>query len=284
MMAAAAQAKQREEDEQMQMDRALRHQQEIRLQQEALLRQEEERRILEMRQQKELQERLYEQQQYQRLLQYQQQQQQQHQQQRTPPPRMLPVSQSPRFLEHQRQQAAVLLQQERQQQLLLQERDRQQQLVADRRQRQIRELLEQQELERRMAQANLEDKQHWQQQEAQAFVNEQNMRSFNTPSPARHLQQQLQQGRIPPGAFDGLTQQQAIVLQQRLLAEMAQGDHGHGGLGPTQEHLRAEAMRKIVETERQEERRRRKAQKIAHMVGFPTTGSNTTIDVAIGSI
>ncbi|KAF6752981.1 topoisomerase II [Ephemerocybe angulata] len=276
-MLMALQAKQREEEEQVQMERLqiLRHQQELRHRQE-LQRQEEERRLLEMRQlqQKEIQERLYEQQQYQRLLQY--QQQQQPQQQRTPPPRMLPVSQSPRFLEHQRQQAAILLQQERQQQLLLQERDRQQQLLQERRQRQIQELLEQQEMERRMAQASLEDKHHWQQNEIRGFASEHQHRSFNTPSPARHLQQQLHQGRISQGAIPheniSLNQQQSLQLQQRLLADMTQNEFSrdlHGRNGPQiPQDLSAEAMRKIVEAEHQEERRRRKAHKIAHMARY----------------
>lgn len=67
-------------------------------------------------------------------------------------------------------------------------------------------------------------------------------------------------------------QTQDVLLQQRILAELA----AHGELPPDlrtmsladQEALRAEAMRKILEAERMEERRRRKAAKIAHMVSF----------------
>ncbi|KAJ2927810.1 hypothetical protein H1R20_g9280, partial [Candolleomyces eurysporus] len=273
LMAAVLQAKRREEEERaLQMERLL-------LQQQELQRQEEEqRRYLELRQQKEHQDRLYEQQQYQRLAaqfqqQQQQQQQQQYQQQRTPPPRMLPSSQSPRFLEHQRHQTAVLLQQERQQQLLLQERERQQQQLQERRQRQIQELLEQQEMERRMAQAALEDKRLWQQQEGHAYLHEHQQRGFNSPSPARHLQQQLQLGRLPPGSNSHEISPQTIQMQQRLLNEMAQSEFARdvqgmqipGGQGISQEQLRAEAMKRIVEHERMEEKRRRKAQKIAHM-------------------
>ncbi|KAJ3550388.1 hypothetical protein NMY22_g530 [Coprinellus aureogranulatus] len=265
LLMAAAQAKQREREAeeqhrlQQQQLLLLRHQQELQ-------RQEEERQLIELQQlqQQKEQERLYEQQQYQRLLQFQQQQQQQ--QQRTPPPRMLPVSQSPRFLEHQRQQAALLLQQERQRQLLLQEQERQQQL-QERRERQIRQLLEQEELQRRMAQASLEERLHWQEQEAQALAAEHQHRSFNTPSPARHLQQ----GRVLPGSLGHETpgaSQQSIQMQQRLLAELA-----HGRQSASQEQLRAEAMRRIMETEREEEKRRRKAHKIASMVSASYLGS-----------
>ncbi|KAL5492252.1 PAT1 [Sanghuangporus weigelae] len=71
-----------------------------------------------------------------------------------------------------------------------------------------------------------------------------------------------------------------LQLQQRLLAQLAQqefsqnlsgvnGENGQDGgtsVSETQrEQLRQEAMRKIMEAERQEGKRRRKAQKIAHM-------------------
>ncbi|KAG2355143.1 topoisomerase II-associated protein PAT1 [Suillus spraguei] len=59
-----------------------------------------------------------------------------------------------------------------------------------------------------------------------------------------------------------------IQLQQRLLSEMAQVEFMRDMQGISQaeqEALRVEAMRKIMETERMEERRRRKAAKIAHM-------------------
>lgn len=59
-------------------------------------------------------------------------------------------------------------------------------------------------------------------------------------------------------------------MQQRLLAELvAQGElpaNLHGIAKADQEALMVEAMRKIVEAERMEEKRRRKAAKIAHMV------------------
>ena len=58
-------------------------------------------------------------------------------------------------------------------------------------------------------------------------------------------------------------------MQQRLLAEMAQAEFMRDLQGVSaveQEALRMEAMRKIMETERMEEKRRRRAAKIAHMV------------------
>ena len=76
-----------------------------------------------------------------------------------------------------------------------------------------------------------------------------------------------------------------VQMQQRLLAQLAQqefsqtmaGANGVNGQDVAssvamtevqREQLRLEAMRKIMEAERQEARRRRKAQKIAHMVGL----------------
>jgi DNA topoisomerase 2-associated protein PAT1 len=57
--------------------------------------------------------------------------------------------------------------------------------------------------------------------------------------------------------------------QQRLLNEMVQAElmrELQGGPPVDQEALRSEAMRKILEAERAEDKRRRKAAKIAHMV------------------
>ena len=62
---------------------------------------------------------------------------------------------------------------------------------------------------------------------------------------------------------------QNIQLQQRLLSELAQAEFMQSMQGATQEEhiaLQQEAMRRIVETEKMEEKRRRKAAKIAHMV------------------
>ena len=71
-----------------------------------------------------------------------------------------------------------------------------------------------------------------------------------------------------------------MQMQQRMLAQLAQQEfsqsmnviNGSNGQdlpnSKNQEALRAEAVRKIMEAERQEGKRRRKAQKIAHMVNF----------------
>lgn len=85
---------------------------------------------------------------------------------------------------------------------------------------------------------------------------------------------------IPPGSVSQADIAQ-VQMQQRLLAQMAQQEFSHalGGFGPlngqggtvggkNQEALKAEAMRKIMEAEKQEGKRRRKAAKIAHMVCY----------------
>jgi DNA topoisomerase 2-associated protein PAT1 len=62
---------------------------------------------------------------------------------------------------------------------------------------------------------------------------------------------------------------QSIQMQQRLLSEMAQAEFVRdlqGASAVEQEALRMEAMRKIMEAERMEEKRRRRAAKIAYMV------------------
>lgn len=62
---------------------------------------------------------------------------------------------------------------------------------------------------------------------------------------------------------------QALQMQQRYLAQMAQAEFAQNMSGinsESQELLRAEAMKKIMEHERLEEKRREKAAKIAHMV------------------
>lgn len=196
----------------------------------------------------------------QQLIQLQQQEQQRLQlqrlmqqqlQQRTPPPRMLPVSQSPRFFEHQRQ----LLQLQQQQQ---------------------QEQLQMEELQRQLA-SNLS---------LQQGVNNDPRRRLAGPTDyeiqaAQLLQQQQQQQRRQRSQspalnqFNGAPQDlapQNIQLQQRLLSEMAQAEFMREIQSATpkqleqQEALRMEAMRKILEAEKMEEKRRRKAAKIAHMV------------------
>ena len=73
---------------------------------------------------------------------------------------------------------------------------------------------------------------------------------------------------------------QDIQLQQRLLAEMAQAEFMNHMQAPSpipqqrddreREALNQEAMRKIMEAEIMDQKRRKKAAKIAHMVGCLT--------------
>ena len=218
--------------------------------------------------------RLMEQEQQERhhLQQLQQQQlrpgQHQHQLQPTPPPRMvhhphtqLPRTQSPRFHhqhQHQHQQQILLLQQE-------QERQQQERL------KELQERLRTEEIERQLR--------------AQQISQIQRQPSVQARRQASYADlQMLQQRRTHSPAYLGVdsgesplvNQQnaqllpQSIQLQQRLLSEMAQAEFMRDMQGISQieqETLRAEAMRKIMETERMEEKRRRKALKIAHMVG-----------------
>ncbi|KII87204.1 hypothetical protein PLICRDRAFT_176983 [Plicaturopsis crispa FD-325 SS-3] len=180
---------------------------------------------------------------------YRLQQAQQHQHQRTPPPRMLPHTQSPRF--HQQHQQILLLQQ-------------QQELQEQQRLKQLQEQLRHEELERQLrAQqvAQLQQSHHPRQPSGPTIADIQ---------AAQILQQQRRQS---PAFGDAPLQgtpylPQNIQLQQRLLSEMAQAEFIREMQGATQQEqeiLRMEAMRKIMEAERMEEKRRRKANKIAHM-------------------
>ncbi|KAK0467322.1 topoisomerase II-associated protein PAT1 [Desarmillaria tabescens] len=92
-----------------------------------------------------------------------------------------------------------------------------------------------------------------------------------SPQP-QHQHQRRQRSRSPSGPIqlqDNLSYHpQNIQFQQRLLSEMAQAEflRDMQGSNPAeQEALRMEAMRKIVEAEKLEEKRRRRAAKIAHM-------------------
>ncbi|KAI0320872.1 topoisomerase II-associated protein PAT1 [Amylostereum chailletii] len=238
----------------------------------------------------------------QQLLQEQQQQQQQHfwQQQRSAPPRMHPQSQSPRF--HQQQQQQQLLQQQqlfqqqqlreqaleqelRQQalerQLLLEQRQREQLLQEQRYQRQLEVQLQEQaqmeELERGLRAQRISEMQ--QQQLQNRYLHQ---RQTSSPALADiHAAQQLDARRQrSPALLDphlhsqspnGQVHPQNIQRQQRLLSEFAQAAQAEfmqnmqSSTIEEQEILRAEAMRRIMETERMEEKRRRKAAKIAHM-------------------
>ncbi|KAF5383709.1 hypothetical protein D9615_003665 [Tricholomella constricta] len=262
MRAAAQQSRQRQQQEQQQQlfqqqqeEEALRL---LQLQRERERQQQQER---EFERQQILQ---YQEQQAQLQLQRALQQQQQHQHQRTPPPRMLPgVSQSPRFLEHQRQILLLQQQQEQPQQQRLQE---------------LQEQLRFEEMERRMI-ARMQQQSHSpnhfahrrqpsgptaaEVQAAQLLQQHQQQRS-QSPNVNNHLTVPLQESMayLP----------QNIQLQQRLLSELAQVEFIREMQGATtlaeQEALRNEAMRKIVEAEKMEEKRRKKAAKIAHMARY----------------
>lgn len=169
------------------------------------------------------------------------QQQQYQQQTRTPPPRML-ASPSPRFLEHQRQMQIIQYQQERQQALRVQE---------------LQEQVRMENLERQMR--------------AQQIGGHQRQLSNHTMAELQAAQAQLDRrqrsqspaARLPLG--EGL---HYVPQQPRTLADITQSDmlRDLGGTPAEQETLRMEAMRKIVEAEKLEEKRRRRAAKIAHMV------------------
>ena len=226
------------------------------LQQRKLLEEEQHMRLLqEQERQKRLCQEQQQQQQLQRLL--------QHQQERTPPPRMMPVSQSPRFLEHPRQILMLQHQQEQQQQ-----------------QQRLQELQDQlrfEELERRMiAQMTLQQTQNGNQNNLHRQSSNLSLAEIQAAQ-VFHQQQRRQRSRSPAignhqisASLQESAQHHAnkIQLQQRLLSEMAQAEFSRDFQSVSQadqEALRAEAMRKIVEAEKMEEKRRKKAAKIAHM-------------------
>ena len=112
--------------------------------------------------------------------------------------------------------------------------------------------------------AHLFQQQQQQQQQQLLLQQQQQYRRQRSRSPAVSASQ------FTAPLQEGLSYHpQNIQLQQRLLADLAQVDFSrelHGASPAEQEALRMEAMRKIVETEKMEEKRRRKAAKIAHMV------------------
>jgi DNA topoisomerase 2-associated protein PAT1 len=234
----------------------------VQLQQE-LQREEELRRQEESRRQEEFRVKELERQDFQRLQQEhlladrmrarleQEQQLRLQQQARISTPRVVPhLAPSPRFnQQHQHQQQILLLQQE-------QERQQQERL------KELQERLRMEELERQLRAQQLSQ---LQQQQPNVLARRQSPYADTqrrTHSPAIDSQYALfnqQNTQYMP---------QSIQLQQRLLSEMAQVEFMRDMQGISQaeqEALRVEAMRKIMETERMEERRRRKAAKIAHM-------------------
>jgi DNA topoisomerase 2-associated protein PAT1 len=71
---------------------------------------------------------------------------------------------------------------------------------------------------------------------------------------------------------------EGIQLQQGLLSDMVQMEFMREMQGTSsqagQESLRMEAMKKILEAEKMEEKRRRKAMKIAHMVNTQSSSNS----------
>jgi len=212
--------------------------------------------------------------------QHQLQQLQQLQQRNTPPPRMHPHSQSPRF--HQQQQQVLLQQQQQLQQQQLQQLREQQQLQELQELQDYREQLQMEELERRLRAQQLHQAQQ-QQQQARAALHQRQVSAGATLGEIQAVEQLLRrrQQQQSPAAFinDQLEvpfQQsmqylpQDVQVQQRLLAEAAQLELLQQLKGSPnqidQETLRAEAMRKIMEAERMEDKRRRRQAKVAHMV------------------
>ncbi|KAF8631878.1 hypothetical protein AX15_002145 [Amanita polypyramis BW_CC] len=225
---------------------------------------EEERQRIMQEQELELQRQLlYQQEQHQLQMQRLLQQQREHQYQRTPPPRMLPASQSPRFLEHHRQ---LLLQQQQEQQ------SHQQRLQG------MQGQLRLEEMERQLlARAALQQQRR--QSPNAAVVHHRQPSTLSSGDSYNHQQRQQSQSPINGNHRYSSTPQESLVLpnpqniqlQQRLLSEMAQAEFirniqgGSAHAAVEQEALRMEAMRKIFEAEMMEEKRRRKAAKIAHM-------------------
>ncbi|KZT65665.1 hypothetical protein DAEQUDRAFT_731228 [Daedalea quercina L-15889] len=212
----------------------------------------------------------------------------------SPPPRMHPHSQSPRFHQQQQQHQIHLMhlqqqQQERQLLELARQRERQgmlqeQQLLQQQQQLQLMEQLRLEEIERarqlrlqQMQSANHLHSPMVHQRQSPA-LSERHPRSLGRQSPAA-----LGVGGLGGAPLDVPFQQsmpylpQDIQLQQRLLAEMAQAEFLNSMQGgpqnerevreehEMQELLRAEAMRKIMEAERSDQKRRRKQAKIQHM-------------------
>ncbi|CCM02449.1 uncharacterized protein FIBRA_04548 [Fibroporia radiculosa] len=213
----------------------------------------------------------------------------------TPPPRLHPHSQSPRF-HHQQQHHQIQLIQLQQQQQQQQEQQRQffelQELRARERQQllQLEERLHLEELERERQRQMRQQQQQLQNVNIHNQLLHQRHASGGVISPALSDRQRRaspvvnnhhNQSQIPldmPFRQSLPYLPQDIQLQQRLLAEMAQEEflRNMQATAPQterevreerelQELLRAEAMRKIMEAERMEEKRRRKHAKIAHM-------------------
>ncbi|CAK5267609.1 unnamed protein product [Mycena citricolor] len=239
-------------------------QQEVRRQQR-LLQEDEERMLQEQvyqrqrlsmereRENRELQLQALQRLQQQQMMQMRQQATQHHAHQRTPPPRMITASQSPRFLD---QRQMLLLQQQQREDELMQLRLQEQLQIED---------LERQLRAQQISQLN----------QGPAHFPHRRLPSGPSLAEMQALQQQQQMHRRQHSQSPGFQEHNGTpqqIQQQRLLAEMAaQAEYLREVQGTShadQEVLRAEAMRKIVEAERMEDRRRRKAAKIAHMARY----------------
>lgn len=186
---------------------------------------------------------------------------QQQQQTRTPPPpRMHPHSQSPRF--HQQLQQQILINRQNEQHQL---RDLQHQLQMEQLTRQMR----QQELLSAPAPPQM----------SQGYLQDEYVRGPNIAE--LRAAQELQQMRRPSPAFDPHIQQLArqhgagalpdIQMQQRLLHQAANDQflRDMGRLEQVdQRSVNQQIHLHIMEAERMEEKRRRKAAKIAHMARY----------------
>ncbi|KAI0820787.1 topoisomerase II-associated protein PAT1 [Trametes gibbosa] len=214
----------------------------------------------------------------------------------TPPPRMHPHSQSPRFHQQQQQHQIHLLQLQQQQQRQLLELQEQREHQQRQQLLELQEQLKLEELERQQ-QLRIQQQQHQQHQQhmlggvgdlMHSHIIHQRLNSGGL-SPAfgdrarRTVGRQSPAHMAPQVPVDVPFAQnlqylpQNIQMQQRILAEMAQAEflNTMQGVGLTerdtresrelQEILRVEAMRKIMEAERMEEKRKRKLDKIAHM-------------------
>ncbi|KAI0954891.1 hypothetical protein AcW1_006649 [Taiwanofungus camphoratus] len=213
----------------------------------------------------------------------------------TPPPRMHPHSQSPRFHQQQQQHQIHVLQlqqqqQQQQQRYLLElqeqrERLQQQQLIELQEQLRLEELERQHQIRLQQIQATSSNHLHSQ------LLHQRHTSGGLSPSLSDRQQRRV--GRQSPALMNSQApldvpfQQsmqylpQDIQMQQRLLAEMAQAEFLSSMQATTahsnretkeerelQEALRVEAMRKIMEAERMEEKRRRKLAKITHMARY----------------
>lgn len=202
-----------------------------------------------------------------RALQAQAQAQAQHQK----PPRMRSESPSAVMLRHSQPpnnlawQQQIQEQQERQRVEEIERQLREQSLAQDHRRSPYMQQDQQQSHSRMMHQRQSSGPYEQLLQQQQQHPSPQRIHSHAHASPAVAYQQ------TQPPLYNQLQNLQSMQMQQRILAQLAQAEftQGMNGVGmEEQEVLRVEAMRKIMEAERMEGKRRRKAAKINHMVKY----------------